>query len=177
MRRAGPSRPGGNAPLQSRDVPVRPRGPGQRLVLQEALIVQQLPHGQVGQLLHELEGLANVEEHGEEELLVPGVDADALGEEQGGILLQPCDIYPLYHQAHWTPVGTDTPVSHMGRAGLRSPPAPRTHAGEPLSEGSIYHVPATSPCPSLAVPGHTLHEGKWSHCGPHCISGQSSARP
>ena len=85
-----------------------PRWPGRRPLLQEALAVQQLPHGQVGQLLHELEGLPDVEEHGEEELLVPRVHADALREEQCGVLLQPCDVHPLHHQAHWTPEGTDT---------------------------------------------------------------------
>lgn len=100
---------GDNAPLQGRDVPVRPGGPGQRLVLQEAFTVQQLPHGQVRQLLHELEGLADVEEHGEEELLVPGVHTDALREEQGGILLQPRDVHPSHHQAHWTPMGQTHP--------------------------------------------------------------------
>lgn len=77
----------GNAPLQSRDVPMWPGGPGQCPVLQEALTVQQLPHGQVSQLLHEFEGLADIKEHGEEELLVPGVHTDALGEEKGGVLL------------------------------------------------------------------------------------------
>lgn len=92
---------------------MRPGGPGQRLVLQEALTVQQLTHGQVGQLLHELEGLSNVEEHGKEELLVPGVHTDALGEEQGSILFQLCDVYPLHHEAHWTLTGTDTSLGQM----------------------------------------------------------------
>lgn len=77
-----------------------PDGPGKGLVLQKALVVQQLPHCQVGQLLHELEGLTDVKEHGEEELLVPCVHADALREQQGGILLQARDVHPLYHKTH-----------------------------------------------------------------------------
>lgn len=66
---------------------MRPDGPRQGLVLQEAFTIQQLSHGQVGQLFHELEGLTDVKEHGEEQFLVPCVHTYALREEESGILL------------------------------------------------------------------------------------------
>ena len=71
---------------------------GQRAVLLKALVVQQLPHGDVGQLLGELEGLVDVEEDGEEMVARPRAHPDDLGQQQGGALIQLGDVRPPHHQ-------------------------------------------------------------------------------
>lgn len=86
------------SPLERRDVFQGLAGFGERAVGGEALVVQQLSHGDVGQLLHQFEGLVDVEEHGKEVLSVACAHADALGENQSGILVQLCDVSPLHHQ-------------------------------------------------------------------------------
>lgn len=71
---------------------------GQRAVLLEAFVVQQLTHGDVSQLLRQLKGLADVQEDGEDVLLHPGVDLDRVGQQEGGALLQLGDLRPTDHQ-------------------------------------------------------------------------------
>ena len=60
----------------------------------ETLIVQQPPERHVGQLLHDLEHLVQVQEHGEVPLLVLGGDADGVRQKDVGCPLQPLDINP-----------------------------------------------------------------------------------
>lgn len=74
-------------PLQSGDVLQGLAGFRQRAVKLKRLVVEKLPHGQVGELLHQLEGVRDVEEHGEEVFSVPGAHTDALGKHQRGVLL------------------------------------------------------------------------------------------
>lgn len=71
---------------------------GQRAVLFEAFVVEKLAHGDVGQLLRQLEGLIDVEEDGEDVLVGAGADLDRVGQEEGGALLQLRDIRPAHHQ-------------------------------------------------------------------------------
>ncbi len=61
---------------------------GQRAVLLEALVVQQLSHGYVGELLHEFEGLVDVEEDGEDVLAAACADPHHVRQQQRGVLLQ-----------------------------------------------------------------------------------------
>lgn len=67
-------------------------------VLFKPFIVQELPHGDVGKLLHQLERLADVEEHGEEMLTGPRAHFDPVWQEQRGVLLQLSDVHPPDHQ-------------------------------------------------------------------------------
>lgn len=89
------------APLERRDVFERLAGLWQRAVGSKRLVVEQLTHGDVGELLHQLEGVVDVQEHGEEVLGVARAHSDALREHQGGVLLQLGHLGPLHHQGHW----------------------------------------------------------------------------
>lgn len=71
---------------------------GQRAVLLKAFVVQQLTHGDVGQLLRQLEGLVDVEEDGEDVRVDAGAHLDGVGHQEGGALLQLGDICPTHHQ-------------------------------------------------------------------------------
>lgn len=71
---------------------------GQRAVLLEAFVVQELAHGDVSQLFRQLEGLVDVQEDGEDVLLHSGVDLDPVGQQEGGALLQLSDVCPADHQ-------------------------------------------------------------------------------
>ena len=63
-------------------------------VLLVVVVVDELPHGQVGQLLDELERVGLADEEAEEELLVAGRDLDALRGEHGEGLLDFCYVRP-----------------------------------------------------------------------------------
>lgn len=52
---------------------------GQRAVLLEAFVVQELTHGDVGQLLRQLKSLIDVEEDGEDVLVDAGAHLDYVG--------------------------------------------------------------------------------------------------
>ena len=71
---------------------------GQRAVLLEALVVQELAHGDVGQLLRQLEGLVDVEEDGEDVLVDARAHLDGVGQQEGGAFLQLGDVCPTHHQ-------------------------------------------------------------------------------
>lgn len=64
----------------------------------KSFIVQELPHGYVGKLLHQLECLIDVEEHGEEMLTGSGAHFDPVWQKQRGVLLQLSDVHPPDHQ-------------------------------------------------------------------------------
>lgn len=71
------------------------------MVSSKCLVVQELAHGDVGELLHQLEGVVDVEEHGEEMFSVTRADSNALRKHQGGVLLQLGHLCPRHHQGHW----------------------------------------------------------------------------
>lgn len=87
-------------PLKCRDVLERLAGFGQRAVGGERFVVKQLSHGDVSELLHQLEGVIDVEEHGEEMFSVTSTDTNALWKHQGGVLLQLGHLCPRHHQGH-----------------------------------------------------------------------------
>lgn len=94
-----PRRAGSFSPLQRRHLLGRLLLElGQRAVLLEALVVQELTHGDVGQLLRQLEGLVDVEEDGEHMLVVAGAHLDGVGQQEGGALLQLGDVGPAHHK-------------------------------------------------------------------------------
>lgn len=68
------------SPFECRNVFEGLAGLGEQVVSRKALIVQQLPHGDVRQLLHQFERVVDVEEHGEVVLCVPSAYTHALGE-------------------------------------------------------------------------------------------------
>lgn len=74
---------------------------GQRAVLLKALVVQQLAHGNVGQLLSQLEGLVDVEEDREDVLVDAGAHLDCIGQQESGAFFQLGDICPAHHQFGW----------------------------------------------------------------------------
>lgn len=71
---------------------------GQRAVLLEAFVVQELTHGDVGQLLRQLESLDDVEEDGEDVLVDASAHLDCVGQQEGSAFLQLGDICPTHHQ-------------------------------------------------------------------------------
>lgn len=87
-------------PLKCRHVLERLAWFGQRVVGSERLVVKQLAHGDVGELLHQLEGVVDIEEHGEEMFSVTSTDANALRKHQGGVLLQLGHLHPRNNQGH-----------------------------------------------------------------------------
>lgn len=87
-------------PLECGDILERLAGFGQRAVSSECFVVEQLAHGDVRELLHEFEGVVDVEEHGEEMFGVTSADTNALWKHQGGILLQLGHLGPLHYQSH-----------------------------------------------------------------------------
>lgn len=73
----------------------------------ERLLVEEPLDRVVGQLLHEEEGLVEVQEHGEVVVLAVRLHVDALCQDHVGCLLQAPDLVPGDHQLHWT-------AQHMG---------------------------------------------------------------
>lgn len=63
LRKRNPSGANRGTPLQRRDVLQRFAGFGQRQVSSKCLVVEQLAHGNVSELLHQLEGVVDVEKH------------------------------------------------------------------------------------------------------------------
>lgn len=87
-------------PLECRDVLECLAGFGQRAVGSKRLVVEELTHGDVGELLHQLEGVVDVKEHGKEMFSVTRADTNTLWKHQGGVLLQLGHLRPLHHQGH-----------------------------------------------------------------------------
>lgn len=88
-------------PFECRDVLEGLAGFGKRAVGCKRFVVEELPHGDVGELLHQLEGVVDVEEHGKEMFSVARADANALWKDQSGILLQLGHVCPWNYQGHW----------------------------------------------------------------------------
>lgn len=64
------------------------------VVARKHLLVDEPPDGVVGELLHQEEGLLQVEEHGEAVVLSARAHSDALRQQHAGRLLQPTDLHP-----------------------------------------------------------------------------------
>ena len=73
----------------------------QRAVLFKAFVVQELTHGDIRQLLRQLEGLIDVEEDGEDVFIGACAHLDHIRQQERGALLQLGDICPTHHQFGW----------------------------------------------------------------------------
>lgn len=99
-----------NRPFQCRDILECFGGFGKWAVSCKRFVVQELPHGNVGKLLHQLKGVIDVEEYGKEMFSVACADSNTFWKDQSGILLQLGHICPWNYQGHW---GWDSRISKV----------------------------------------------------------------